>query len=149
MAAGGRDRSCGGLIIRQKEPSNLEAPFDQVESYLTPTGLFYVRSHFPAPSVDLGSYQPRIDGAVRDALALTYRELHEMPSERWQMDWMTPAQLGRYVLLARATDAEGHIQPDRHDPSCGSHAIDHPLPVEIFVDDPSLELTGGSLPRQG
>jgi len=351
----------GGLIIRQQEPRNLEAPFDQVESYLTPNELFYIRSHFAAPSIDAGSYQLRIDGAVRHALTLTYRELREMPSERqvcvlecagnsrvflvppargvqwelgaagnaewtgvplsalldragieedaceivlegadrgtpaeepappgpiayarslprrkalkrdvllayqmngrdltmdhgypvravvpghygmasvkwltrihavrepfplywqtsdygywdeldgmpvrralaemkvkseiarprvferlkpdrvytisgaawtgetevtrievttdgghrwveaefmdparryawrrWQVDWATPAQPGRYILMARATDAEGHVQPDRHDPSYGSYAINHSLPVEVFVED--------------
>ena len=46
-----------GLIIRQKEPSNLETPFDQVDSFLTPTELFYIRSHFPAPNLDLDSYR--------------------------------------------------------------------------------------------
>jgi hypothetical protein len=40
-----------GLIIRQKEPVNLEMPFDQVDSYLTPTELFYIRSHFPTPKI--------------------------------------------------------------------------------------------------
>ena len=54
-----------GLIIRQKEPKNLETPFDQVDSFLTPTELFYIRSHFPTPKLDLASYQLRIDGAVR------------------------------------------------------------------------------------
>jgi hypothetical protein len=34
-----------GLIIRQKEPKNLEAPFDLIDTYLTPTELFYIRSH--------------------------------------------------------------------------------------------------------
>jgi hypothetical protein len=29
--------SSAGLIIRQKEPTNLETPFDQVDSYFTPT----------------------------------------------------------------------------------------------------------------
>ena len=33
-----RQSSPAGLIIRQKEPTNLEMPFDQVDSYLTPTG---------------------------------------------------------------------------------------------------------------
>ena len=31
-----------GLIIRQKEPNNLETPFDQVDSFLTPMELFYL-----------------------------------------------------------------------------------------------------------
>jgi DMSO/TMAO reductase YedYZ molybdopterin-dependent catalytic subunit len=70
-----------GLIIRQKEPTNLETPFDQVDSYLTPTELFYIRSHFPAPRLELDSYQLRIDGAVRNSLALSYQQLRDMPCE--------------------------------------------------------------------
>src|SRR5438132_6031814 len=70
-----------GLIIRQKEPTNLETPFDQVDSYLTPTELFYIRSHFPTPKLELASYQLRIDGAVRNPLSLSYRQLRDMPSE--------------------------------------------------------------------
>src|SRR6202162_3692490 len=46
-----RQSSSMGLIMRQKEPSNLETPFDQVDSFLTPTELFYIGSHFPGPSV--------------------------------------------------------------------------------------------------
>jgi hypothetical protein len=34
-----------GLVIRQKEPKVLETPLDRVDSFLTPTELFYVRSH--------------------------------------------------------------------------------------------------------
>jgi DMSO/TMAO reductase YedYZ molybdopterin-dependent catalytic subunit len=73
--------SAVGLIIRQKEPTNLETPLDQVDSYLTPTELFYIRSHFPAPKLELSSYQLRIDGAVRNLLALSYKQLRDMPSE--------------------------------------------------------------------
>src|SRR5437899_4637668 len=81
MGSAGRARSFGGLIIRQKEPRNLETPFDQVESYLTPTELFYIRSHFPTPNVDVASYKLRFDGAVSNPFSLTYRELREMPFE--------------------------------------------------------------------
>src|SRR6058998_2157096 len=70
-----------GLIIRQKEPNNLETPFDQIDSFLTPTELFYIRSHFPAPRLEVASYQLRIDGAVRKPLSLSYRQLRDMPSE--------------------------------------------------------------------
>src|SRR6202030_4691239 len=76
-----RQSSPAGLIIRQKEPTNLEMPFDQVDSYLTPTELFYIRSHFPAPSIDAANYQLRIDGAVRSPLTLSYKELREMRFE--------------------------------------------------------------------
>src|SRR6478672_8006986 len=76
-----RQSSRAGLIIRQKEPTNLEMPFDQVDSYLTPTELFYIRSHFQAPRIDLADYQLKINGAVRAPFVLSYRELREMPSE--------------------------------------------------------------------
>jgi DMSO/TMAO reductase YedYZ molybdopterin-dependent catalytic subunit len=54
---------------------------------------------------------------------------------RWKYDWLTPSEPGRYTLMARATGADGSIQPDTHDPNCGSYVIDHSLPIEVFVDD--------------
>ncbi|MGA8479137.1 MAG: molybdopterin-dependent oxidoreductase, partial [Chthoniobacterales bacterium] len=76
-----RQSSSMGLIIRQKEPNNLETPVDRVDSFLTPTELFYVRSHSPAPKLELASYRLQIDGAVRSPLSLTYKELRDMPTE--------------------------------------------------------------------
>src|SRR3954452_10713436 len=73
--------SSGGLIIRQKKPKNLEAPFDRIDSYLTPTELFYIRSHFSTPNLDRDSYRLHIDGAVRRPFSLSYEELREMRSE--------------------------------------------------------------------
>jgi DMSO/TMAO reductase YedYZ molybdopterin-dependent catalytic subunit len=73
--------SSGGLIIRQKEPKNFEAPFDRIDSYLTPTELFYIRSHFSTPNLDRDSYRLHIDGAVRRPFSLSYEELREMRSE--------------------------------------------------------------------
>src|SRR5882672_9632195 len=70
-----------GLTIRQKEPKNLEAPFDRIDTYLTPTELFYIRSHFPTPNLDRASYQLRIDGAVKRPFSLSYEELRSMRSE--------------------------------------------------------------------
>jgi DMSO/TMAO reductase YedYZ molybdopterin-dependent catalytic subunit len=75
------DINSTGLIIRQKEPNNLETPLDQVDSYLTPTELFYIRSHFSAPKLELASYRLHIAGAVTNPLSLTYQQLREMPAE--------------------------------------------------------------------
>src|SRR5947209_3967687 len=80
-----RDRSgrpsSMGLIIRQREPKNLETPFEQLDSFLTPSELFYIRSHFPTPQLDLASYRLEIDGAVQNPFSLSYEELRRMPSE--------------------------------------------------------------------
>ena len=51
-----------GLIIRQKEPKVLEPPVDRVDSFLTPTELFYVRSHSYARSL------PRAKALQREVL---------------------------------------------------------------------------------
>jgi len=45
------------LIIRHKQPSNLETPFDQLDSFITPVELFYIRSHFLTPEIELASRQ--------------------------------------------------------------------------------------------
>src|SRR6202011_6314920 len=69
-----------GLIIRQKDPNNLEMPFDQLGDFITPSELFYIRSHFPVPELNVGSYRLSIRGAVRRALRLSYADIRAMPS---------------------------------------------------------------------
>ena len=54
---------------------------------------------------------------------------------RWTYEWLTPKRPGRYTLLARAKGADGSVQPDKHDQNYGSYVINHPLPIEVFVDD--------------
>jgi DMSO/TMAO reductase YedYZ molybdopterin-dependent catalytic subunit len=68
-----------GLVTRQTEPRVFETPVNQVDSFLTPNELFYVRSHSPAPKLDVESYRLQIDGAVRNPLSLTYYQLRGMP----------------------------------------------------------------------
>src|SRR6266404_6114272 len=97
-----------GLIIRQKEPDNLETPFEQLDSFLTPTDLFYVRSHFKAPTLELGSYRLRIDGAVRNPLSLSYSELREMPSET-RVAILECAGNGRVFLVPHAPGAQWEL----------------------------------------
>src|SRR5438067_536982 len=97
-----------GLIIRQKEPNNLETPLDQVDSYLTPMELFYIRSHFPAPKLDLASYQLRIDGAVRNPLSLSYKQLRDMPSET-RVATLECAGNGRVFLIPQVAGAQWEL----------------------------------------
>ena len=52
---------------------------------------------------------------------------------RWKFNWVTPKKAGQYTLLARAKDAAGCAQPERHDQNYGSYVINHPLPIEVFV----------------
>jgi DMSO/TMAO reductase YedYZ molybdopterin-dependent catalytic subunit len=69
------------MIIREREPLNLEFPFDQLDGFITPTDLFYVRSHFPAPDLNPASYELRVEGAVERPFSLSLDELHALPNE--------------------------------------------------------------------
>jgi DMSO/TMAO reductase YedYZ molybdopterin-dependent catalytic subunit len=97
-----------GLIIRQKEPTNLETPLDQVDSYLTPTELFYIRSHNPAPKLELASYQLRIDGAVRKPLSLSYKQLRDLPSQT-RVATLECAGNGRVFLVPQVAGAQWEL----------------------------------------
>src|SRR5947209_10715079 len=97
--------SSAGLIIRQKEPKNLEMPFDRIDSYLTPTELFYIRSHFPAPRIEAADYRLTIDGAVRNPLAVSYKELREMRAET-RTATLECAGNGRVFLVPQVRGAQ-------------------------------------------
>jgi len=100
--------SSTGLIIRQMEPRNLEAPFDRIASYLTPTELFYIRSHFPTPDLDRASYKLRIDGAVRHPFVLDYDELRTMRSET-RVATLECAGNSRVFLIPQAPGAQWEL----------------------------------------
>jgi DMSO/TMAO reductase YedYZ molybdopterin-dependent catalytic subunit len=67
-----------GLILREYEPLNLEYPFDQLDEFLTPNDLFYIRSHFKAPRLDAHGYELSIGGAVDNPFNLGYEQLRAM-----------------------------------------------------------------------
>jgi DMSO/TMAO reductase YedYZ molybdopterin-dependent catalytic subunit len=97
-----------GLVIRQKEPHNLETPLDQVRSFLTPAGLFYIRSHFTAPTMELATYQLRLDGAVRNPFSLSYKQLRDMPSET-RVATLECAGNGRVFLVPQVDGAQWEL----------------------------------------
>jgi DMSO/TMAO reductase YedYZ molybdopterin-dependent catalytic subunit len=98
----------GGLIIRQKDPNNLEMPFDQLGDFITPSELFYIRSHFPAPELDVGSYRLSIRGTVHRELSLSYAEIRSMPS-RSCVATLECAGNGRVFLVPPAPGAQWEL----------------------------------------
>lgn len=60
---------------------------------------------------------------------------------RWHFEWRTPARPGKYTLLARAKDAQGATQPEQYDPKYATYVINYPLPIEVWVDDPTKALS--------
>jgi DMSO/TMAO reductase YedYZ molybdopterin-dependent catalytic subunit len=73
-----------GLITREQEPLNLELPFPTLTEQVVPNNRFYVRSHFPIPALDAATWQLRLEGAVNNALTLSYDELRQLPATTLQ-----------------------------------------------------------------
>jgi DMSO/TMAO reductase YedYZ molybdopterin-dependent catalytic subunit len=68
------------LIVREKEPENLEFPFQILDRFLTPNEQFYTRCHFPIPKVEVASWRLKVEGAVERPLELTHAELLQLPT---------------------------------------------------------------------
>src|SRR5256885_6528046 len=64
-----------GKIVRAESPLNLEMPFEEVNDFLTPTESFYVRTHFPIPSIDRDAWWLHVEGEVEKPFAINYEEL--------------------------------------------------------------------------
>jgi DMSO/TMAO reductase YedYZ molybdopterin-dependent catalytic subunit len=103
-----RQSSSVGLIIRQKQPNNLETPFDQLDSFITPVEQFYIRSHFPTPEMDLASYLLRIGSAVSRPLSLSYQELREMRTKT-QVALLECAGNSRVFLVPQVEGAQWEL----------------------------------------
>src|SRR5262245_56203903 len=69
-----------GRIVRSESPLNLEMPFSTVDSFLTPTKSFYVRTHFPIPAIDRNVWSLCVEGEVEKPFGVNYEELIELPS---------------------------------------------------------------------
>jgi sulfite oxidase len=64
------------LIAWTEDPLNAETPLEVLcRSEVTPTDLFFVRSHGPVPVVDADAYRLVVDGGLRQPLTLTLEEL--------------------------------------------------------------------------
>ena len=67
------------MIIREKEPANLEMPFGALDGFITPNEQFYIRSHFSVPLIDdLASWRLRVEG-VEQARGWGLDELRALP----------------------------------------------------------------------
>lgn len=68
------------LISRSDEPLNLEMSFGNLADWITPNEQFYVRCHFPVPSIELGKWRLQIEGALKKPLQLSLAELQKFPT---------------------------------------------------------------------
>ena len=69
-----------GLIVRERNPENLEFPFSTLNSFITSKEQFFVRSHFGVPKLELDAWRLVIEGRVEEPYEIGFDELLRMPS---------------------------------------------------------------------
>ena len=70
-----------GRIVRGEDPLNLEMPFSTLDSFITSTKSFYVRTHFPIPAIDRDAWWLHVEGEVKKPFAINYEEVLELESQ--------------------------------------------------------------------
>lgn len=80
------------LLVHTTTPMNAEPPLERlIGSWLTPTDLFYVRSHAPVPEISADSFRLSVEGLVDRPLQLTLGELQSRFEQRSVVATMTCA----------------------------------------------------------
>lgn len=90
-----------GLIIREKEPVNLEFPFPTLYSRITPSDSFFVRCHFPIPVIDAKDWSLTLIGEFQKPCTFSFEELVSFPS-RTLIATLECAGNGRSALVPKA-----------------------------------------------
>lgn len=73
-------RPFAGLIVREKEPENLESPFSTLTSFVTANEQFFIRSHFAVPKINRDTWRLQVEGLVRHPCELSFADLLKLPS---------------------------------------------------------------------
>lgn len=77
---GSETQAFAGLIVRERNPENLEFPFSALNSFITSNEQFFVRSHFVVPKLECDSWRLAIEGRVKEPCEIGYEELLRLPS---------------------------------------------------------------------
>lgn len=64
--------------MRQSDPLNLEMPFGALDEFLTRTEDFFVRCHFPVPTIPRDRWRLRVAGTVARPIELSMEELQAL-----------------------------------------------------------------------
>jgi DMSO/TMAO reductase YedYZ molybdopterin-dependent catalytic subunit len=86
-------------------PENSETPLENVQSWVTPNRLFFVRNHFDVPIIDRNDYRLRILGCVERPAEWTWDELTALP-ERSVFSTVECAGNGRSFLQQKVSGVQ-------------------------------------------
>src|SRR5437773_12540230 len=130
-----------GKIVRGEDPLNLEMPFSRLDSFITPTRSFYVRTHFPIPTIDKDEWWLHVEGEVEKPFAINYEELLELES------MTTP------VKLECAGNNRNFLEPKVKGVQWGLGAVGNAewtgVPLSILLDRAGVKSTAREIILEG
>lgn len=94
-------------------PENSETPLDSLQSWVTPTRLFFVRNHFEPPTIDPEQWSLEIGGLVNNPQTLTLADLEALP------------QHTLFVTLECAGNGRSYLSPRAKGVQWAAGAIAH------------------------
>jgi DMSO/TMAO reductase YedYZ molybdopterin-dependent catalytic subunit len=112
-------------------PENSETPLEGVRSWVTPTRLFFVRNHFPIPSIDLAAWRLRVEGCVRTRRDWTWDDLHQLPERTV------------FATVECAGNGRSFLRPHVHGVQWGAGAVGHAewtgVPLRLVLEESGLK----------
>ncbi len=130
-----------GRIVRSEDLLNLEMPFSMLDSFITPTKSFYVRTHFPIPAIDKDKWWLHVEGEVEKQLAINYEQLLELES------------LTVPVTLECAGNNRNFLEPKVKGVQWGLGAVGTAewtgVPLSILLDRAALKPEAGEVILEG
>src|SRR5260370_8906603 len=67
-------------LISLGDGLNFSTPLAQVSGTVVPNPLFFLRSNYPPPTIEPGTWRRRIDARVKRPLSLSLGQLQSLPS---------------------------------------------------------------------
>ncbi len=128
------ERRYGLPTLRPITEMDVKASIAQPEAGATVSANATVRVHGAAwaGESEPAKVEVSTDGGGTWADAKLLGEGTPMAWRLWEFNWKTPAD-GRRVLMARATDKRGRVQPMERDPDRRNYRISHVHPTEVVV----------------
>src|SRR6266571_1567262 len=137
----GSQRLIEGQIVHGEDPLNLEMLFSTLNSSITPTKLFYVRSHFPIPAIDGDSWWLHVGGEVEKPFAMNYEDLRKLES------------LTVPVTLECAGNNRNFLEPKVKGVQWGLGAVGTAewtgVPLSLLLDRAGMKPTGSDVIFEG
>lgn len=67
------------MLVHNDRPEDLETPLADLNTWITPNDVFFVRQHLPRPKTDEGSHRIALGGRVNQQMELSIADLKKLP----------------------------------------------------------------------